>query len=263
MATALSYTYTLTNGQPNDATQVMADFTNVSTWVNTNAVHLDGSKPMTGELSGTGSDPVSANQYARKQYVDRSIPFGSIQMFGGSAAPNANWLLCDGASLLRASYPDLFTAIGTTWGAADGTHFNVPDMRGRAPIGVGTGVSLTARTLAGQVGEENHVLTTAEMPVHTHVHVAHTHTASNSSTLDSQMETGGVFVRKNDIVPLLTLGNGGALNVDWVSETGNAAAHTHTPTINPFTSTENSQGGGTTHNNMQPSVGINFIIKAL
>lgn len=65
-------------------------------------------------------------------------PSGMVSPYAGSAAPDG-WLLCNGASLLRATYPDLFTAIGTTFGAADGTHFNVPDMRGRSPLGVGTG----------------------------------------------------------------------------------------------------------------------------
>ena len=71
-----------------------------------------------------------------------TMPSGSIQMFGGATAPT-NWLLCDGASLLRASYTTLFGIIGTTFGSADGTHFNVPDFRGVFPKGAGT----TDRTL--------------------------------------------------------------------------------------------------------------------
>lgn len=65
-------------------------------------------------------------------------PTGLMLPFAGSAAPT-NWLLCDGASLLRADYPDLFTVIGTTFGSVDGTHFNVPDSRGRSMVGAGTG----------------------------------------------------------------------------------------------------------------------------
>jgi len=41
-----------------------------------------------------------------------------------------NWLPCDGASLLRSEYPELFNVIGTKFGTADGEHFNVPDLRG-------------------------------------------------------------------------------------------------------------------------------------
>jgi microcystin-dependent protein len=63
---------------------------------------------------------------------------GEIRMFGGATAPT-NWLFCDGTSYLRSDYPLLFLVLGTTYGSADGTHFNVPDMRGRVPIGAGTG----------------------------------------------------------------------------------------------------------------------------
>lgn len=52
-------------------------------------------------------------------------PPGTIVLTGG-AVP-AGWLACDGASLLRASYPALFAVIGVTYGSVDGTHFNVPD----------------------------------------------------------------------------------------------------------------------------------------
>jgi microcystin-dependent protein len=58
-----------------------------------------------------------------------TIPAGVIQMFGGAAAPTG-FLLCDGTSYLRADYPDLFAAIGTTFGPADGTHFLVPNFSG-------------------------------------------------------------------------------------------------------------------------------------
>lgn len=70
-------------------------------------------------------------------------PAGMVSPYAGAAAPDG-WLLCDGSSLLRATYPDLFTAISTTFGTVDGTHFNVPDMRGRLPVGVGTGTYAVA-----------------------------------------------------------------------------------------------------------------------
>jgi hypothetical protein len=57
-------------------------------------------------------------------------PPGMIGAFGGTGAP-AGWLACDGTSMFRSDYPALFAAIGTTWGAADATHFNVPDLRGQ------------------------------------------------------------------------------------------------------------------------------------
>lgn len=69
-------------------------------------------------------------------------PAGTVIQFAGVSAPNG-YLACDGASLLRADYVDLFAAIGTTHGAADGTHFNVPDMRGLFVRGAGSHGTMT------------------------------------------------------------------------------------------------------------------------
>lgn len=66
-------------------------------------------------------------------------PSGAILAYGGASAPSG-YLLCDGASVLRATYPALFTAIGVAYGTVDGTHFNVPDLRGQFLRGV-TGAS--------------------------------------------------------------------------------------------------------------------------
>jgi len=64
-----------------------------------------------------------------------TTPTGALHMYGGATAPTG-WLLCDGSAVSRATYADLFGAVGTTFGAGDGsTTFNVPDMRGRVPVG--------------------------------------------------------------------------------------------------------------------------------
>ncbi len=70
--------------------------------------------------------------------IHYAMPAGAVVPFAGAAAPTG-FLLCDGSSLVRATYPDLFSAIGTTFGAADGSHFTLPDLRSRTPVGVGTG----------------------------------------------------------------------------------------------------------------------------
>jgi len=98
-------------------------------------------------------------------------PVGELTMFAGSTAP-PGWLLCNGSAVNRTTYASLFAAIGSAWGAGDGvTTFNLPDMRGRAPIGAGAGSGLTNRTLGQTLGEETHVLTIAEMPSHTHAYI--------------------------------------------------------------------------------------------
>jgi microcystin-dependent protein len=66
------------------------------------------------------------------------VPVGSVVLWP-AAAPPTDWLTCDGASLLRSGYPDLFAVIGTTYGAADATHFSLPDYRGRVPVGLAAG----------------------------------------------------------------------------------------------------------------------------
>lgn len=79
--------------------------------------------------------------------------------------------MCDGAAVSRSTYANLYTAIGTTFGSGDGANtFNLPDFRGRAPIGSGTGSGLSARTLGASGGTETHQLTESEMPAHTHTY---------------------------------------------------------------------------------------------
>jgi microcystin-dependent protein len=85
-------------------------------------------------------------------------PAGTIIDFAGTSAPTG-YLLCNGASLLRADYSDLFSAIGTTWGAVDGTHFTLPNF------------STGWASVSGTPGSS----TTGEV-------IAHTHTANSSST---------------------------------------------------------------------------------
>lgn len=69
------------------------------------------------------------------QPVVTLVPAGAILPYGGASAPSG-YLLCDGTSYLRASYSALFSAISTAYGTADGTHFNVPDLRGMFIRGV-------------------------------------------------------------------------------------------------------------------------------
>ena len=93
---------------------------------------------------------------------------GSVTMYAGTGLPTG-WLRCDGTAVSRTTYAALFAAIGTTYGAGDGsTTFNLPDLNGRAPFGAGAGTGLTARTLGATGGEEVHLLTPLEMPKHSH-----------------------------------------------------------------------------------------------
>lgn len=159
-----------------------------------------------------------------KQVARKATPTGTMEMFAGAAAP-AGWLLCDGAAISRTTYADLYALIGTTFGVGDGsTTFNVPDLRGRAPIGVGTGAGLSARAMGDQAGEETHLLVAAEMPAHTHVY-----------------QTG--------------------LNVSLSSVGQNGLFGGGTPDDTSYKYDSEGAGSDTAHNNMQPSLAVNFIIK--
>lgn len=83
-------------------------------------------------------------------------PAGVIAAFAGSSAPTG-WLLCDGKEYDRRTYPELARVFG------NGFRFRVPDLRGRFVLGASS-----AHPAGEQGGEENHTMTTAEMPRHQH-----------------------------------------------------------------------------------------------
>jgi len=145
---------------------------------------------------------------------------GEVVLYAGTSIPNPAFLVCDGGSYLRSDYPDLFAAIGTVYGAVDASHFNVPDLRGRTPLGAGTGPGLSPRAVGDVLGEETHQLTVAEL-------ASHTHTTGNS-IIDATATPP----------PLDVLGP------------------------NPIPANTGSTGGDAPHNNMQPSLVMNYYIVA-
>lgn len=106
------------------------------------------------------------DKFCFNQGVCRVI--GEIIEFAGISSPDPKWLDCDGSSLLRSDYPDLFTIIGTTYGSVDSTHFSLPDFRGRTRVGAGTGAGLSPRVVGDNFGQETHQLTTSELASHSH-----------------------------------------------------------------------------------------------
>jgi microcystin-dependent protein len=84
-----------------------------------------------------GNDPEMSprQQMVSVPYAMNGVPAGSVIAFAGTVEP-PGWLLCDGRSLKRSDYPDLFSTIGTAYGATDSSHFNLPDNRGRFLRGV-------------------------------------------------------------------------------------------------------------------------------
>ena len=86
------------------------------------------------------------------------IPAGTMQMFAGNTIP-AGWLLCDGSAVSRTDYAKLFSAIGTTWGAGDGsTTFNLPNTIGRFAEGAATSGSYHEAGLPNITGDMGNML---------------------------------------------------------------------------------------------------------
>lgn len=88
-------------------------------------------------------------------------------MFAGNFAPSG-WALCDGSLLAISENETLFQLIGTTFGGDGESTFGVPDLRGRAPVHMGSGPGLSSRILGEMGGVEAVTLTAAQMPAHTH-----------------------------------------------------------------------------------------------
>jgi microcystin-dependent protein len=93
---------------------------------------------------------------------------GEIRMVGFSFAP-AGWALCNGALLPILQNQALYSLLGVMFGGDGITTFGLPDLRGRAPVGMGAGPNLTAIDQGQKGGSENVNISTDQMPIHTHV----------------------------------------------------------------------------------------------
>jgi len=167
-----------------------------------------------------------------------AVPSGAVFPFAGASAPSG-FILCFGQAINRSTYSDLFTAIGTTYGTGDGSStFNLPDLRGRAvagqdDMGGSSANRLTAQTggvngdtLGGTGGVETHTLTEAQSP---------TITNNNTGPLS-------YTIVDNAANALLTSFSASYPKVLVSAAVGNF-------------------GGGGAHNNVQPTLILNYIIK--
>jgi microcystin-dependent protein len=92
---------------------------------------------------------------------------GEIRMVGFNFAP-VGWALCDGSLLSVSQNPALFSLLGIMFGGNGTTTFGLPDLRGRAPVGMGNGPNLTPVTQGELTGSEKASILAAQMPIHTH-----------------------------------------------------------------------------------------------
>lgn len=204
-----------------------------------------GSKRVTNMADGTASsDAVTLAQ------AKGFLPTGVIMDFPGATAPDG-WLLCHGQAISRTVYAALFAVTGTTYGAGDGsTTFNLPDLRGYVIAGkddmggtnAGRLSTMPATALGATGGTQTHVLAVSEMPSHNHNGStgnagAHAHSYIDSTTVDGNgIDFGGSYITTTTVA----------------RTTSTVADHAHTIPA---------QGGGSAHNNVQPTIIMNKIIK--
>lgn len=216
---------------------------------------------------GYVSGVTSAIQTQLNAIVALTFPSGVILPYGGSGAPDANWLLCYGQAVNRTTYSTLFTAIGTTYGVGDGaTTFNLPDLRGRVVAGKddmgGSAASRITNAVSGfdgtslgaAGGSQSHTLITAEMPSHTHTQDAHNHAITDAGHTHKLINATGSGTSGNHV-------SVGATSVNPDSGTLDMTTDVTGITINNATATNQNTGGDGAHRNVQPTMILNYIIK--
>jgi len=183
------------------------------------------------------------------QESELSMPVGAIMDYAGATSPTG-FLFCFGQEVSRTGLSDLFAAIGTQYGSGNGTTtFNLPDYRGRVGAGKDNmgGVPANRLTTAGAVnglvlgasgGNQLHILTVDELAAHTHIATVtdpgHAH--------DYFASTGGVSALG------YTPNSGGATQTTDSATTG-------------ITVSNAEEGSDEGHNNIQPTLILNKIIK--
>jgi len=211
------------------------------------------------------------------------VPTGIIQAYGGSSAPNSDWLICDGSAISRTIYSDLFAVVGTLYGSGDGsTTFNIPDIRGRTPVGYAASGGHT--DVSGLGNSEGSTLANRR-PKHPHTNGLtignsltlpdHEHSASISGDVYVSNGSSGSGTYPYDVMAYGGGPNGGwygeyitAVNEDtpsgappWISLSPSVGNPTSNPAISGSVSLTGTIGAAGTANDAPAYIVINYIIK--
>jgi len=209
------------------------------------------------QVSGKASDYVAGdlNCYALNL---SGTPVGTVLLWPGATAPSG-YLICNGSAVSRTTYSLLYTALGgsaSPWGQGDGsTTFNLPDLRGRVPVGTSATYALAATG-----GEASHTLAVAEMPAHAHADSGHTHTDAGHGHTDSG--------HQHNLPGQTIMSAAGAAQGPYLGIAGNVTNVGYAQITTGYASVQTGHaalantGGGATHNNMQPYASLNYVINA-
>ena len=214
-----------------DGTMVQVAMTDVKDYVEANVAITEINGITYPVADGNAGDAIITDGAGTLSFAPGgSFSAGMLVPYAGAAAPTG-WLLCYGQAISRTTYADLFTAIGTAYGTGDGsTTFNVPDLRGRTVAGKDNMGGTSADRLTDQSGGlDGDVLgDTGGTETHTLTTAempAHTHSVPSGGNTSSNYALGGPAG----------------------SQSG--------------AQTTGSTGGGDAHNNIQPTIILNYIIK--
>ncbi|HEX6430552.1 MAG TPA: tail fiber protein [Niastella sp.] len=166
---------------------------------------------------------------------------GQIMLFAGTFAPR-NWQYCYGQIISIAQNTALFSILGTTYGGNGTTTFALPDLRGRVPVGTGNGPGLSNWVMGQQEGTEVVTLTINNLPAHSHPMMV----SNNAATAATGANNGYIALAK---------GLYGTDPVD-VNIYNNDPAPADVLGMKSIAPT----GGNMPHPNIQPSLGLNYII---
>lgn len=172
---------------------------------------------------------------------------GEIRMFGGNFAP-FNWAFCNGATMQIRQYPALYSILGTRFGGNGSTTFNLPNLQGSVPMGMGAGSGLTPRSLGSTGGSTSVQLTGSLMAVHGHpVNCQATSgvTAGAAAVPNGNYPAPSDYTRQTEKyadTPYNAAADGSQMNAAMVGFTGGT------------------NGSALPHNNVQPYLAMNFII---
>ena len=174
-----------------------------------------------------------------------------IAPWAGTYAPR-DWEFCHGQLLPIANYAALFSVIGLQFGGDGRTTFGLPDLRSRVPVGAGQGAGLSNYASGQMGGAERVALNASQVP-------AHHHTGQASLTIEATTDAGGKSDPGEDLIPARAVDSKGD-DIFGYSDNATGDVKLRNGVVTGSFTTDDNAGGNQPHSNVQPYVGIHYII---